>query len=48
MAEVLFTMGNTYLYEFKEQALENALESFQKGELIIKSIQKEEMLREEG
>lgn len=41
-------MGNTYLYEFKEKALENAILSFKNGEKIIQNLLKEEMVKEFG
>lgn len=45
MAEVYFTLGNTYLYEFKEKALENAIVSYKGGEKIIRTLHKEEMMK---
>lgn len=45
MAEIYFLLGNSYIYEFEDNALENGLECYKKGKSIISILYNEEKLK---
>ena len=45
IAEVYFLLGNSYIYEFEDNALENGLDCYKKGKDIINILYNEEKLK---